>query len=792
MLCYRCGSHVPDGSEVCGACGQKFSSGNLRQATGTFSRRKLSTALGIDGAPFKPGDVLCDRYLVKDAVGQGPLGYTFKAQDKEIDVEVALKAISPKLVQTQDERRAFAKEIRLARKLSHNNLIRVYEDGEDSDRPFYTMQFLDGLTLRRIIDLRKEKGQFFALKEIEPIFAQIVAGLEAAHKVLVHTDLKPENIVVLPDLLKITDIGIGNAIPRQPFVAAQRARGISYRYLAPEYVSGTELDRRADVYSLGVLLGEMVANTFPEGAGSLELRAKNPDLPPVLETVYRRATNENPLSRHATVAEFWSELDSIILKVSPRSSTPSKRPTSPRPLDSEESFAINPDDTRTPSVPTRPVSERPERPAPPAMPNPQAPSERRERRSVPPPPVPLSGEDPAFTKPAPPVSRPNGEPAATAETTEVMQVPGNSGRRRAAAHTPPPSRRRSGAGPLLWLGILGIVAGVGGGYVYLTFFRGPANVAGTGNDPVPMVAGLDASTAAPPDKVAEDKRLEDERRAAEARRLEEERRLADSKKLEEDRRLDEEKKLAEAKRLEEEKRRKDLLAKAFPGKDDPKKDPAKDPAKDPVPAKTPDPQPDKPAGKAGTCPAGMKLVAAGTLRMGSAKDDPMTGFDEKPLVPVEVEAYCIDYFESPNRPGVMPTVHVTFAAAEAACKARSKRLCTEEEWERACKGPGNARFPYGATFDSEVCNTSDAEGEPRNVGNIGAYAKCRSAFGVGDMSGNVAEWTSSPFSAEVGDKTIKGGAADRPDYDTRCAARKNGPPGTHTDKLGFRCCADPN
>jgi formylglycine-generating enzyme required for sulfatase activity len=187
----------------------------------------------------------------------------------------------------------------------------------------------------------------------------------------------------------------------------------------------------------------------------------------------------------------------------------------------------------------------------------------------------------------------------------------------------------------------------------------------------------------------------------------------------------------------------------------------------------------------------MKLVAAGTLRMGSAKDDPMTGFDEKPLVAVDVGAFCIDFYESPNRPGSTPTVHVTYVAAEAACKARGKRLCTEEEWERACKGPGNARFPYGANFDADVCNTSDANGEPRNVGAIGGFPKCRSAFGVGDLSGNVAEWTSSPFSAEVGDKTIKGGAADRPDYDTRCASRKNGPPGTHTDKLGFRCCADP-
>ncbi len=180
MLCYRCGSHVPDGSETCGACGQKFASGSLKQTTGTFSRKKLG-GTRLEGAPFADGDVLGDRYVIKHGIGSGPLGFVFKAHDKEIDVEVALKVISPRLLQTSDERRAFAREVRQARKLSHNNIVRVYEDGEEKDHPFFTMQYLDGLTLRRIIDLRREKNQTFALAEVEPILAQIASGLDAAH-----------------------------------------------------------------------------------------------------------------------------------------------------------------------------------------------------------------------------------------------------------------------------------------------------------------------------------------------------------------------------------------------------------------------------------------------------------------------------------------------------------------------------------------------------------------------------------------------------------------------------------
>ncbi|MBS1154057.1 MAG: spk1, partial [Myxococcaceae bacterium] len=135
MLCYRCGSHVADTSESCPNCGQKLSGGGVRQATATFSRRR-PTSSSIEGAPYKPGDLVSTRYLIKDIVGIGPLGFVFRAQDKEIDVEVALKVINPKLCQTADERKGFARQMRLSRKLSHPNLVRVYEEGEDQDRPY--------------------------------------------------------------------------------------------------------------------------------------------------------------------------------------------------------------------------------------------------------------------------------------------------------------------------------------------------------------------------------------------------------------------------------------------------------------------------------------------------------------------------------------------------------------------------------------------------------------------------------------------------------------------------------
>ncbi len=97
MLCYRCGSHVSDGSESCTTCGQKFAAGMRGTPTGTFSRRKLAQ---VEGAPYKVGDVVSERYEIKDVVGQGPVGVVYRALDREVDVEVAIKVVSPRLPQT--------------------------------------------------------------------------------------------------------------------------------------------------------------------------------------------------------------------------------------------------------------------------------------------------------------------------------------------------------------------------------------------------------------------------------------------------------------------------------------------------------------------------------------------------------------------------------------------------------------------------------------------------------------------------------------------------------------------
>jgi formylglycine-generating enzyme required for sulfatase activity len=188
------------------------------------------------------------------------------------------------------------------------------------------------------------------------------------------------------------------------------------------------------------------------------------------------------------------------------------------------------------------------------------------------------------------------------------------------------------------------------------------------------------------------------------------------------------------------------------------------------------------AGSDGSCADGMRPVAAGSFKMGTAKDDEMLNFDEKSLESVDVSAFCVDLFEFPNKRGVTPTVNVSWSDAKRLCEGRGKRLCSESEWEKACKGPGNARWPYGSTFDANACNTEDDVGDDRTIAPSGRFAKCRSGYGVADLSGNIAEWTL--------ERQQKGGSFSKPDYAVRCSARKAVTSGAKAADVGFRCCTD--
>ena len=188
------------------------------------------------------------------------------------------------------------------------------------------------------------------------------------------------------------------------------------------------------------------------------------------------------------------------------------------------------------------------------------------------------------------------------------------------------------------------------------------------------------------------------------------------------------------------------------------------------------------------CPRGMVFVPAGSATIGSAPDDPQRGFGEKDPHVVDIKEFCIDRYEHPNEAGKQPMVSVSWKQAASLCRTQKKRLCTEEEWEYACKGPANQKYAYGNELKPDVCNTKDAEGRERPIVPSGQNPRCKSPFGVFDLSGNVSEWTVSIYSPGVDSRTIKGGSSMKPTLSTRCSSRL--PSGSRKADLGLRCCVD--
>lgn len=195
------------------------------------------------------------------------------------------------------------------------------------------------------------------------------------------------------------------------------------------------------------------------------------------------------------------------------------------------------------------------------------------------------------------------------------------------------------------------------------------------------------------------------------------------------------------------------------------------------------PSPGSPASAAAnpivTIPAG-KLIA-GT----SCGDQPRLPSEEPAGISIEMTEFTIDAYPYPNDPAKPPMINVTQSEAKALCEARGRRLCTELEWERACKGPYNTKYEYASRFDAKRC--------PNGLGPLGAAGSkesCKSEFGVFAMHGFVFEWTQSAWGRgdEGNSVVLRGGYGDSPYAHMRCSAAKSSAPDAKGNSIGFRCC----
>jgi len=208
------------------------------------------------------------KYQLTKLIAQGGMGAVYEAVDSQLERKVAIKIIRPELIEAAEDKlellKRFEKEAKAAARLMHQNIVAIFEYGQDGDTPFFAMEFIEGHSLTDCI----KKENTLDPDDIVTIMVQTLAGLQHAHeRNIVHRDIKPANLILLKDgSIKIADFGIAR-IDSASTTNIGTAMGTPF-YMSPEQCDGGEIDGRADLFSLGIVLFELLTGERPFGGNS--------------------------------------------------------------------------------------------------------------------------------------------------------------------------------------------------------------------------------------------------------------------------------------------------------------------------------------------------------------------------------------------------------------------------------------------------------------------------------------------------------------------------------------------
>ena len=262
------------------------------------------------------GMILTGRYEILSKVGAGGMSDVYKAQDHILDRIVAIKVMKAEFSEDVNFVTKFRSEAKSAAGLEHPNIVNIYDVGSENGLHFIVMEYVEGITLKTYVE---KKGQL-SFKEATSIAIQVARGIEAAHsKEIIHRDIKPQNIIISTEgKVKVTDFGIARAISSNTISAEVMG---SVHYASPEQARNGFVDGRSDIYSLGIVMYEMVTGRVPFDGDTtvsvaiqhlqeemVEPSAYAPELPVSYEKIVLKATQKNPDRRYQTIMDLIADL----------------------------------------------------------------------------------------------------------------------------------------------------------------------------------------------------------------------------------------------------------------------------------------------------------------------------------------------------------------------------------------------------------------------------------------------------------------------------------------------------
>ncbi|HMH18491.1 MAG TPA: serine/threonine-protein kinase [Burkholderiales bacterium] len=296
------------------------------------------------------------RYKITGELGRGAMGVVYKGQDPALDRTVALKTIilSDDVAGRSDYQARFSQEAKAAGRLNHPQIITVYDFGQEGDLAYMAMEFLKGTELRA-----RMKDGAVGVPEAVHIAEQVAEGLGYAHEHgVVHRDIKPSNIMLMPhDQVKIMDFGIARMRASDHKTSTGLLLGTP-KYMSPEQVSGSPVDHRSDIFSLGVVLYEMLTHTkLFSGEDTPQIfhnvvnfqptapSRVNPEVPPMLDFVVERALKKDPAVRYQDAFELAADLRSVLAELVHREAAVSKKKG--REIDTTKTMKLDPEALRS-------------------------------------------------------------------------------------------------------------------------------------------------------------------------------------------------------------------------------------------------------------------------------------------------------------------------------------------------------------------------------------------------------------------------------------------------------------